>query len=70
MATISKDWIELKTEKMINRARSSQFKQHIIDDARRFHSEGYQMDVALMMSLKYWEGNPITGEVVGIEVEA
>ena len=63
---MDRDWIEIKTEHMIRRAKRSQFAADIFRDAREFHADGYVMDVALMMSLRYWEGNPITREVAGI----
>ena len=61
------DWIEQNTDRLIRRAKRSQFAADIFRDARDIHdNDGYVMDVALMMSLRYWEGNPITGEVTGI----
>jgi len=62
---IQRDWIEQKTDRLIRRAKRSQFAKNIFRDAHDFHRiDGYVMDVALMLSLKYWEGNPITGEVM------
>ena len=60
------DWIEQKTARLIARAKLSQFARDIFADAREFHREGYVMDVALMKSLQYWEGCPITGLVSGV----
>jgi acetyl-CoA carboxylase alpha subunit len=60
------DWIELKTARLIARAKRSQYARDIFADAKAIHAEGYVMDVALMKSLQYWEGNPITGLVSGI----
>ena len=63
---MQRDWLETKAEKLILRAKRSQFAADIFRDAREFHADGYVMDVALMMALRYWEGNPITGEVSGV----
>lgn len=68
MTQIHKNWLERKAEKLIARARASQFKRDIFADADRFRREGYVPDVALMMSLRYWAANPVTGEVLGVEV--
>jgi len=63
----AESWIEENTDKMIRRARRSQFAEEIFATAREIHEdEAVVMDVALMMSLRYWEGNPVTGEVSGL----
>ena len=65
--TTDRDWIEINTDRLIRRAKRSQFSAEIFADAREIHRrEAVVMDVALMISLRYWEGNPITGEVRGI----
>ena len=64
---MERDWIEQNTDRLIRRANRSQFAADIFRDARDIHArDAVVMDVALMMSLRYWEGNPITGEVTGI----
>lgn len=60
------DWIEEKTAKLIGRARRSQFSKDIFGDAAHIYDQGYAMDVALMISLRYWVGDPVTGEVTGV----
>lgn len=61
------DWIKQNTDRLIRRARRSQYAAEIFADARHIHeTEALVMDVALMISLRYWEGNPITGEVAGL----
>ena len=62
------DWLETKCERMIGRARQSQFARDIFADAARLVADhDYQPDVALIISLRYWEGNPSTGRVSGVD---
>jgi hypothetical protein len=63
---MSPDWIETKTARLLRKARTCGFFQDVIRDAERFSEDGYVWDVALMLSLRYWAGNPITGEVTGV----
>jgi hypothetical protein len=63
----TRDWLEIKADQMIRKAKSSQFAADIFRDAREFHTQGYTMDVALHMALKYWEGHPQTGRVPGVD---
>ena len=51
---MTKDWIELKTEKLLAAAKRSGFFAHVIEDAKFFEADGYVWDVALAMSCEYW----------------
>jgi len=64
---MTRDWIEIKTDRMIQIAKRSQFAADIFRDARDFHAEGFTMDVAIAKSLRYWEGNPVTGHTPGVD---
>jgi hypothetical protein len=64
----TQDWIEAKTERLLRRARASQYWVNILADAKQIEAEGFVFDVALMKSLRYWVGCPITGHVSGVEV--
>jgi hypothetical protein len=57
------DWIESKTDELLAIARASKFKRDILSDASGFESQGFVPDVALAMSIRYWEGCPITGKL-------
>jgi len=48
------DWIEAKTTELLARAKRSRWFEGIISDAKWFAAEGYEWDVALSMSMKYW----------------
>jgi hypothetical protein len=63
----TRDWIEIKADRMIRKSKSSQFAADIFRDAREFHAHGYARDVALMMALRLWEGHPQTGRVQGVD---
>jgi hypothetical protein len=49
-----KDWIELKTERLLAAAKRSGFFADVIRDAEYFAADGYVWDVAIAMSCKYW----------------
>ena len=53
---IEKDWIERKTDELLTRARSTGFFSDVIKDARWIReTDAVVWDVALAISLKYWE---------------
>ena len=66
MAAESPDWIEAKTSRLLTAARRSGFFANVIADAKLFAAEGYVWDVALMLSLRYWAADPVTGRVPGV----
>ena len=62
------DWLETKCEQMIGRARRSQFARSIFADAAAIvEHDAMAPDVALIISLRYWEGDAITGRVSGVD---
>lgn len=57
------DYLERKAAALIAAARSSRWKQEIFEDADELRELGYAPDVALAIALRYWEGDPATGEL-------
>ena len=53
--SIEKDWVEIKVDEQIRRAKRTGFFMDVIDDARHFQADGYAWDCALELSLRYWE---------------
>ena len=52
---IEKDWIELKTERLLAAAKRTGFFQDVINDAKQIESDhGYSWDVSLAKSCEYW----------------
>jgi hypothetical protein len=49
-----KDWIELRTEQLLKKAKLSGFFKDVISDAEEFEKQGFVWDVALAMSCEYW----------------
>jgi hypothetical protein len=49
------DWIERKTAELLKRARRSGYFADVIRDAEHFEAQGHVWDVALAISLSYWD---------------
>ena len=61
------DWLETKLDRMVRKLARSQWRENILADAREIAEEGFTWDVALVRSLRYWEGHPQTGRVLGVD---
>lgn len=53
---IKKDWVERKTDKLLARAKKTGFFGDVITDAKWIQkTDGVVWDVALVLSLRFWE---------------
>ena len=55
MTTFTTDWVEIKNAELIARAKRSRWAREIFAEADYFIAKGYATDVALAISLSYWE---------------